>query len=91
MDKTIRWLNVATGVTFMLGIILCMSFVIVNLHREASMTNRITTGDGLNIRVPAPGDVAQKGSSRRNRRPSSPLERDGGNSLEEELLVYPIL
>jgi hypothetical protein len=61
--KKIRLLNIATGVTFMLGIILCMAFVIINLHREATMSNKPIAKDGLNTRVPAPLDVLQKGAN----------------------------
>ena len=44
----------------MLGIILCMAFVIINLHREATMANKPIANDGLNIKVPATLEELQK-------------------------------
>lgn len=51
---TIIWVfNIAAGTVFFIGIILCTTFVIINIHREIGMSEN---------RIPPPSDVVKKGA-----------------------------
>jgi hypothetical protein len=56
--KVITWLNRFSGLIFVVGILLSMSFVITNINHEASMNDqRKGTNDGAPMRIPMPEKV----------------------------------
>ena len=60
----IRIWNVITGMLFTFGIVLTVSFVVTNLHQETALPHNSTElKEGAQIRVPASGDLAQKGAN----------------------------
>jgi hypothetical protein len=59
--KLVRWLNLSSGIVFFSGVFLFVTFVILNLHHEASMPT-FRTGDGSYIKTPSNDNGEDRGS-----------------------------
>lgn len=60
----IRLWNIVSGLLFFIGIVLSVSFVVVNLHQEAVMPEKfVKVQEGAQMKTPSSGDVVQKGAN----------------------------
>lgn len=58
-----RW-NIVSGLLFVLGIVLSVSFVVINLHQEALVPDKfVKVQEGAQMKTIPSGDWAQKGAN----------------------------
>ncbi|MBS1798946.1 MAG: hypothetical protein JSS95_03890 [Acidobacteria bacterium] len=83
MAERVQYLNWANGVIFLIGVALCICFVIINFHMDVTSMKKtpIIANDGLNVKVPSPSDTFNKGLNVKvPASPSKPTQQPTGNT-----------